>query len=121
MRVFKNTWFNRFARKEGIADDELKTIVNEVLEEDLADADYGGGVYKVRLARPGEGKSGGYRVLVFFRSGDKTFFQFGFAKSKMTNIPQKKLNKYKLIAKVYLALTDEQLQAAVQDGEFIEI
>jgi hypothetical protein len=121
VRIFKNTWFTRFARKEDIADDELQAIVNEVLEEDLADADYGGGVYKVRVARPGEGKSGGYRVIVFFRSGDKTFFQFGFAKSEMANIPKKKLNKYKVLAKVYLAMTDEQLRAAVLDGEFLEI
>jgi hypothetical protein len=29
VRIFKNTWFARFAAKEGIADDELKAIVND--------------------------------------------------------------------------------------------
>ena len=67
MRVFKNTWFARFVDKEGIKDGELKEAVNQ-LEAGQADADLGGGVYKVRLARPGEGKTGGYRVIVFFRS-----------------------------------------------------
>jgi hypothetical protein len=81
VRVFKNTWFTRFAAKEGIADDELKAIVNDVLEEGQAEADLGGGVYKARIARPGEGKSSGYRVIVYFRSGERTFYVYGFAKS----------------------------------------
>jgi hypothetical protein len=58
VRIFKNAWFLRFARKEGIGDDELRDIVDE-LEAGQVDADLGGDVYKQRLARPGEGKSGG--------------------------------------------------------------
>ena len=51
MRAFKNTWFTRFAKKEGITDSELRETVNQ-LEAEQADADLGGGVYKVRIARP---------------------------------------------------------------------
>jgi len=64
VRIFKNMWFDRFAEKERITDGELRDIVS-LLEVDQADANLGGGVYKVRLARPGEGKSGGYRIIVF--------------------------------------------------------
>jgi hypothetical protein len=73
MRIFKVNWFTRFASKEGIQDDELKSAVNS-LEVGQVDANLGGGVYKVRIARPGEGKSGGYRVIVFFRSGASNLF-----------------------------------------------
>jgi hypothetical protein len=85
MRIFKNTWFTRFADNNGISDEELKALV-KILEVGGAEADLGGDVYKQRLARPGEGKSGGYRVIVFFRSGDKTFYHYGFAKSARGNI-----------------------------------
>ena len=68
-----NTWFGRFAEKEGITDDELKEAVKR-LEMGQADANLGGGVYKVRIARPGEGRASGYRVIVFFRSEERTFF-----------------------------------------------
>jgi hypothetical protein len=81
VRIFKVSWFTRFAVKEGISDSELKDIVDNVLEKDQAEADLGGGVYKVRVARPGKGKSGGYRVIVLFKSGRLTFFVYGFAKS----------------------------------------
>ena len=73
MRILKNSWFTRFANKEGITNDELREIVNQ-LEAEQIDADLGGGVYKMRVARPGEGKSGGYRMIVFFRSKERTFF-----------------------------------------------
>ena len=78
MRVFKIRRFSRVAEKKGITDKELIDIVNNVLETGKAEADLGGGVYKVRMARSGEGKSGGYRVIVFFRSGERTFFQYIF-------------------------------------------
>jgi hypothetical protein len=120
VRVFKNSWFSRFAEKEAISDEELRAIVDQ-LEQGQADADLGGHVYKQRIARSGEGKSGGYRIIVFFRSGDKTFFQYGFSKSKRDNISGKKLRNYKIVAKAYLAMTEEQLKAALKAGEFIEI
>jgi hypothetical protein len=48
VRIFKNPWFARLASK--------KDIVNNILETEQADADLGGDVYKVRVARSGEGK-----------------------------------------------------------------
>ena len=120
MRTFKNTWFNRFAGKEGIADSELLEAVNR-LETGQIDADLGGGVYKVRIARPGEGKSGGYRVIVFFRSGERTFYFYGFAKSSMGNISDRQLRDFKRTAKALLALSDSQLESLLKTGEYIEI
>ena len=78
MRIFKTTWFARFADREGITDSELREAVNQ-LEAGHADADLEGGVYKIRVARSGEGKSGSYRVIVFFKSKARTFFYYGFA------------------------------------------
>jgi hypothetical protein len=46
-------------------------------------------VYKQRLAR-----SGGCRAIVFFRSGERTFFVYGFAKSDRSNISGKELKWY---------------------------
>jgi hypothetical protein len=120
VRVFKNTWFARFADKEGISDGELRKMVNQ-LEAGQADADLGGGVYKVRLARSGEGKSGGYRVIVFFKSEERLFYVYGFAKSAIGNIDSKQLKLYKKAAKVTLSYTDRQLDELVKTKLFIEI
>ncbi|TNE36994.1 MAG: type II toxin-antitoxin system RelE/ParE family toxin, partial [Alphaproteobacteria bacterium] len=80
MRIFKTKWFTRFARKEGIDEITLRLAILNA-EQGLIDADLGGGVIKQRISRPGEGKSGGHRTIILFRSGDKAFFVFGFSKS----------------------------------------
>ena len=120
MRIFKTTWFTRFAAKEGITDGELRELVDQ-LEAGEADADLGGGVYKMRLARPGEGKSGGYRIIVFFRSEERTFYEYCFAKSKRSNISRKMLKTYKDTAKRYLSMTPDQLREEIRKGKFIEL
>jgi hypothetical protein len=120
VRIFKNTWFTRFADKEGITDGELREMVSR-LEAGQVDTDLGGGVYKVRTARPGEGKSGGYRVIVFFKSEERTFYQYGFAKAGRDNIDQKELRFYKKMAKTKFAMSERDIADAVSAGELIEI
>jgi len=90
-------------------------------EAGQAEADLGSGVYKVRVARSGEGKSGGYRVVVFFRSGKRTFYVYGFAKSAMGNINEKQLRDFKRTAKAVLALTEKQLDDVLKTGKYLEI
>ena len=120
MRIFKNTWFARFADKEGITDSELREVVGQ-LEAGQADANLGGDVYKMRIARRGEGKSGGFRVILFFRSEDKTFCHYAYPKASRDNISEKELRVFKKLAKRHLAMTNECLTEAVESGEFIEI
>ena len=120
MRVFKSTWFARFADKEGITDGELIEMVNR-LEVGQAEADLGGGVYKLRLARSGEGKSGGYRIIVFFRSEDITFYYYAYPKAVRANINEKELKSFKKLSKGYLAMDDGELTEAVINREFVEI
>jgi hypothetical protein len=81
----------------------------------------GGNVYKHRVARPGAGDPGGYRVIVFFKSGERTLFVYGFAKADMANINEKEKQLYKQTAKDLLALTDKQMTARVDDGRFEEV
>jgi hypothetical protein len=118
--VFKYTGFSRFADKEGITDNELLEIVDQ-LEGDQADANLGGDVFKVRVAKQGEGKSGGYRVIVYFRNEFRTFFVYGFPKSDRDNINEKELKRFKLDAKKQFSFTEEQIEARLRNRIFIEI
>ncbi|GHV90502.1 hypothetical protein AGMMS50268_10050 [Spirochaetia bacterium] len=85
------------------------------------DADLGSGVYKKRVSRPGGGKSGGYRAIIFFRSGERTFYQYAYPKSARDNINDKELLFFRKLAKRYLSMTESQLKEVVDSGEFIEI
>ncbi len=120
MRIFKNKWFAKFASKEGIGDEKLIQAVMEAGAGSI-DADYGGGVIKQRIARPKEGKSGGYRSIILYRKEDKAFFVYGFAKSVMENIDKTDVKGFKQLAKVMLDLTDEELKILLKNKEIEEV
>ena len=120
MRVFKNAWFARFARKEKILAHLLWEAV-ELAERGLVDADLGGGVIKQRIARPGAGKSKGYRSIVIYTRGEKAFFVYGFAKSELGNIRHDEEEQFKKAAKFILALSDDQIRQLIENGQFEEV
>lgn len=72
MRVFKTKQFACFARRQQIADASLIEAVQRA-EHGLLDAELGG-VVKQRVARPGQGRSGGYRVLLAYRRKARAVF-----------------------------------------------
>jgi hypothetical protein len=120
MRVFKSKWFNRFARKERINDATLCKVVKEA-EKGNIDADYGGGVIKQRIARPHQGKSGGYRSIIYYRQEDKAFFVYGWSKSERANIDEDEEKEFKRQAKLTLALNDEQVQKLLDNETWQEV
>lgn len=85
------------------------------------DADLGGGVIKQRIARPGQGRSKGYRTIILFRRGAKAFFEYGFSKSRRLNINDNEAAQFKEAAKRVLALTEEHLAELLKRGEFVEL
>jgi hypothetical protein len=120
MRLFKTKLFARFASDNDIADDELYDAIFRA-EKGLIDADLGGGVIKQRLAREGQGRSGGFRTIVLFRRADKAFFVYGFAKNDRSNIKRDELKAFRKLADTLLSLDDAALAAAMKNGTLTEI
>ena len=85
------------------------------------DADLGGGVVKQRIARPGQGRSRGYRTIILFRRGARAFFVYGFAKSKRANIDDDEEEQFKEAAKHVLTLTEKQIAELLKRGDFVEV
>ena len=120
MKVFKTRWFARFARQEKIADDVLREAI-ERAEHVLVDADLGGGLIKQHVARRGQGRSGGYRVIVAYRAASKAFFLHGFAKSDQDNVGEDELIALKKFGRRLLTADVETLNAMFEDGSLKEV
>lgn len=120
MAVYKTRWFDRWARKQGLLDSSLCTAVRE-MSEGLIDADLGGGLVKKRVARPGQGKSGGFRTLVATNKGDRWVFVYGFQKSERGNIASDETEALKKLASELLSLTAKAVAQSEQAGELIEV
>jgi hypothetical protein len=120
MRVFKTKWLARFARRERIPESSLLDAVARA-ERGLIDADLGGGLIKQRVARRGEGRSGGYRMIVVFRTKDKAVFLYGFAKSEREDIEPDERRALLSIAAEFLAADDEGFDRIIVRDRLEEI
>jgi hypothetical protein len=118
-RIFKNKPFGRFARRANLSDTALCKAISEA-ERGLIAAVLGGDVIKQRIARPGQGKSGGFRPLIVFRAGARAFFVHGFAKNEH-NVPEAELVALKKLASELLSYDDERIAKAIASGALTEI
>ena len=120
MRTFKTKAFTRFADKAGISDLALCRAVTDA-ERGLVAADLGGGAIKQRIARPGQGKSGGFRTLIVFKAGTRAIFVHGFAKNEKDNIGKDELIVLKRLAAELLAYNDKTLGRVIASGVLVEV
>ena len=119
MRIFKTRTLARFTARNRIADESLVAAV-ERAQRGLIDADLGGQVIKQRVARPGQGKRGGFRLLIGF-GPHRSVFLFGFAKNERDNIDSDELTTLREIASSFLKASEEKIEQALEDGTLIEV
>ncbi|MGO9443273.1 MAG: type II toxin-antitoxin system RelE/ParE family toxin [Thiobacillaceae bacterium] len=120
MVIYKTRWFDRWARKQGLTTPGLCAVVKEMMAG-LYEADLGGGLLKKRIARPGQGKSGGFRTLVATNRGNRWVFVYGFPKNERSNIDKDEEEALKKLAAHLLSLTAQSLGKARRAGELIEV
>jgi hypothetical protein len=87
-----------------MSDDERMAIVSHVAGNPEAGTPLGGGLRKVRIARPGGGKSGGYRTLYVFGGTTMPLFLVTvFAKNEKDNLTKAELAAAVALSKQLLA------------------
>ena len=119
MRIFKTKTLAKFTRQHGISDDDLVDAVERAIRG-LIDADLGGQIIKQRVARPGQGKRGGFRMIIGIRS-DRAIFLFAFAKNERENIDKAELTTLREIVASFLNAAEETIAQALKDGTLIEV
>ena len=98
----------------------LRNVIDE-LQVGLIDANLGGGLIKKRVARAGQGKRSGHRVLLAFKNKDRSIFIFGFSKKDRENLDSEEKEMYRKIAKIYLSASISALERMCSTGQLIEV
>lgn len=115
----------RLLRKERLPDDALCVAAREVLSGRLGagEASLGDGLWKKRLARPGGGKSGGYRAIIAYRRPreDRVLFAFCFAKNTASTLTQAGHEALAKVAAAFIVTTDVQLGALLAANDVKEV
>ncbi len=120
LRVFRTRSFRRFQRKEGISDRSLSEAISRA-ERGLIDANLGHGLIKQRIARPGEGRRGGFRTVVAYRIGERAVFMFGFAKSDQANLSKDDESDLRDFGALLLALDVRGIETMIAGNELTEV
>src|SRR6266702_66137 len=120
MSVYRTRSFSRWARKQRLSDASLCDAVHEMWQG-LYEADLGGGLLKKRIARRGQGKSGGFRTIVATNRADRWFFVYGFAKNERANIDDDEEAALKKLAETLLTMSPTSLAKAESAGEITEV
>jgi hypothetical protein len=112
-------------RRERLPDAALCRTAREVLAGTLGagEADLGGRLFKKRIARPGGGKSGGYRVIVACRppTTDRVLFTYAFAKNAASTLTPRGLEALAKVATAFLAADDLQVAMLLASGNVGEV
>jgi hypothetical protein len=93
----------------------------EDAEKGLGVVSLGSEVMKLRVARKGKGKSGGYRTIIYYRKADKAFFVYGYAKQDQDNISQGDVEDLKELASASLNSTDVEIEARIKNNLLVEV
>lgn len=120
MRIYKNKMFFKWAKSEGLHDKALVNAANEITREQV-DANLGGNLVKKRIARKGQGKSGGYRTIVVFQKARRIFFVYGFGKNQRDNISEPEEKALKKLAQYLLNATETHLEKMTTNGDLFEV
>lgn len=112
-RVFKTAWFSKAAKKAHIPDSELREAITQVIQG-LAD-DLGGGVFKKRL------NGNMHRSIILAKGGRYWVYEYLFAKQDRSNIDEAELAEFRVIAKAYASLSDEQIERLLVNKDLWEI
>lgn len=120
MRVFKTKLFARYVLKADIDDDSLKEAMQRA-ERGLVDAELGGNLIKLRIARKGQGRSSGYRTLIAYQKNKRAVFLYCFAKNERENIDDDELMTLKEMATKWLKVSDQELNHSISNGLLQEV
>ena len=108
------------ARREGLTNVHICQTMAE-MNTGLIDANLGAGLFKKRIAMPGQGKRGSWRVLLGFQAGKIAFFLYLFPKNSLGNIEDDEMKALKRLARYYLTLKPSEIKTALHCGELNEV
>jgi len=109
MKQLMTKQFSKWASRQQIPQNELTRALQEVKVGNF-EANLGGQIYKKRI-----------RFQVCYKKKDRIIFIHGFAKNEKSSLTKKELTGFKEFAQILLAFLPEEIEAAIKNGDFIEV
>lgn len=119
MRFFKNKPFQRDLKENGIDENNIKTVLDDIFEGRAIPL--GSKLYKIRGAKEGKGKSGGFRSLFFWKKDNFIVFCLLFTKNEQDDLSSDEIKALKILSKEYDNLTEDDIRKRIEKNSLMEI
>ena len=93
--------FQNCTKSLRISDKDLDILKTQLALDPSAGTELGSGLFKIRMAKRGSGKSSGYRIIYFFRRPETPIILISaFAKNQKINLPPTELKEYRKLCDI---------------------
>ena len=120
MLRLKTKWFHKWSEKNSISNKNLLTAIDNI-SKNYGIVSLGGGLFKVRVARSGQGKRGSFRTIIVYKESDRAVFIYGFSKSEKDNLDREELKYFRKLAKDLFLIKKSEYLKMIKSGEFFNI
>jgi len=103
-------------KDHGLGDNYLKNVLNDI--HDGRAIPLGSKMYKIRAAREGEGKSGGFRNIFFWKKETMIVFCLLFGKNEQDSLDHDERQVLKILSEEYDELTDAEIEKSIKNKQF---
>ena len=119
MRYLTNKTFQKDLKDYKLDDNYLHDVLDDIFKGRAQSL--GAKMYKIRAARKGQGKSGGFRNIFFWKEGELIIFYLLFSKSEKDNLSLDEKKALKLLSEDYSNHTESEINTKIRNKVFKEI
>ena len=116
MRYLKNRFFKKDMKEYKLTNAYLKNVIDDI--HNGRAISLGSKLYKIRAARKGGGKSGGFRNFFFWKKGELIVFCLLFGKNEQDNLDQDEKQVLKILSNEYECLTESEIKKNIKNKQF---
>ncbi len=91
------------------------------LKQNGSTVNLGSNLYKVRIAKPNRGKSGGYRTLIVYIQGSRSVYVYGFDKNEKDNLSENELKDFRELSKTLSKITIREIDKVVANKTYFRL
>lgn len=119
MRYLKNKSFQRDLKDNHLDDEYIKDVLDDIFKGRAAPL--GSKLYKIRAAKQGKGKSGGFRNIFFWKRDELIVFCLLFGKNEQDNLTADEKMALKILSHEYDHLTEDEIKILIKKNKFMEV
>ncbi len=119
MRYLANKTFQKDLKHNKLDANYLHGVLDDIFKGRAQSL--GAKMYKIRAARKGQGKSGGFRNIFFWKKSELIIFCLLFSKNEKDNLSQDEKKALKLLSEDYSNHTESEINTKIKNKVFKEI